>query len=576
MINPVGATISSLLSAYQFAVPKFQRGYEWRETHATEFWEDLEGYIGAKSGGPFIGTFIFIPDSSDKKKLTIIDGQQRITTVLIFLIACRSVAKQIGKPELAHEIQRNITFIDPATARSRGSRLLASETIKDTFDQMADADWAGKFADTNRKQVGRLKPVYEYFYAQIHERRSNLSDLLRAVLETHAVRIEIENEMEAFDVFERTNARGVELEVADLLKNYLFKKEVKELDEKWEEIVRSADGNSFRMLKYFFVAQKGPVRRPELFKQLKRYETEVGAEKFTDELSEFSDFYKKARTANCDAFKETLDALGVAMVAKDQEKLSAVFSALEALRLFKIFQAYPLLYAAIKAYVRKPESKKSAKLLVQLFEALEKYHFINNSICERIGNQVEKLYADFCLRYVDKTKDFEVTTNALIEALKGQLAPKDEFVARFGKITYESREIPRLMYIFDRLNNEGLPASQRLRIFYPEEMRRRSWNIEHFFPRNPVAAVKRVGTVDNIGNLLPLDFRTNSALNNKTPAQKIEWLKKPANQRKVDNISYLRKFLEDYGLQIQEWGDEIIEERARGMAADAYERVWQI
>jgi hypothetical protein len=104
-----------------------------------------------------------------------------------------------------------------------------------------------------------------------------------------------------------------------------------------------------------------------------------------------------------------------------------------------------------------------------LFEVLEKYHFINNSVCERIGNQVEKLYGDFCVRLNEEgKKNLEGVAGELIEALKKQLAPEDEFVARFVKLNYEARELPRLMYIFDRMNNGGLPASQGPR---PEALR---------------------------------------------------------------------------------------------------------
>jgi Protein of unknown function DUF262/Protein of unknown function (DUF1524) len=576
MINPVAANIENLLSSYQFEVPKFQRGYEWRETHATEYWEDLESYIGQKDGGPFLGTFIFIRSPKDQTKLTIIDGQQRITTILLFLIACRTVAKEMKNHALAHEIQRKITFIDPATAQSRGSRLVASQTIKDAFEVIAQSDWRGDFIDVSRRQVSRIKPVYDYFNSQIEKHKEKLSDLLRAVLNTHVVRIDIENEMEAFDVFERTNARGVDLEIADLLKNYLFKKDVKELGEKWERIVQNADGNSVRMLKYFYVAKKGPVRKPELFKRLKRYEEQIGAELLTDELVEFSLFYKQARTANIDGVKETLRLVGAKAIAQDQEKLCAVFASLEGLRLFKIFQVYPLLYSALKAFAAYPDTKK-AKLVVRLFEVLEKYHFINNSVCERIGNQVEKLYGDFCVRLNEKGKEhFEAVSGELIDALKKQLAPQDEFVARFVKLNYEARELPRLMYIFDRMNNVGLPASQRLRIFYPEEMSRRNWNIEHFSPRKPKGTSEKINGVDNIGNLLPLDFRTNSALNNRDPQQKLEWLQKDGNQKKIENISYVREFIQKYRKVAAKWDDKIIETRARDMAKDAYEFVWKI
>jgi hypothetical protein len=391
------------------------------------------------------------------------------------------------------------------------------------------------------------------------------------------VRIDIENEMDAFDVFERTNARGVDLEVADLLKNYLFKEEVKELDDKWDAIATNADGNTLRMLKYFYIAKKGPVAKSDLYKELKRYGEAIGADALTDELGEFSSFYKKARTASQDGIKETLHSLGIELISRDQEKLAAIFHSLEALRLFKIFQVYPLLYAALKCFAKISSATKHAKLLVRLFESLEKYHFINNSVCERIGNQVEKVYADFCVKYAEKDSNFDRVTNELIDTLKKQLAPEDEFSTRFIRITYETREIARLMYIFDRMNNVGLPASQKLRIFYPEDLRRRNWNIEHFFPQNPdIGTSGKLGTVDNIGNLLPLDFRTNSALNNRTPQQKIEWLQKDDNSRKVENMAYVRNFIHKYGKAALSWDERMIEQRAKEMASDAYQKVWRI
>jgi hypothetical protein len=82
--------------------------------------------------------------------------------------------------------------------------------------------------------------------------------------------------------------------------------------------------------------------------------------------------------------------------------------------------------------------------------------------------------------------------------------------------------------------------------------------------------------VDNIGNLLPLDFRTNSALNNKAPQQKLEWLHKDGNQKKVENISCVREFIQKYRKAASKWDDKIIETRARDMAKDAYESVWKI
>lgn len=578
MINPVAANVGDLLSSSQFQVPKFQRGYEWRETHATEFWEDLQNYVGSSDGGPFLGTFIFMPTEDAKDRLVIIDGQQRITTILLFLIACRTIARGTNKADLAHEIQRKITFIDSATAQSRGTRLIASPTIKEAFEAIASSEWQGEFGDMgNRRQVNRLRPVYQYFYERIDQEKHKLSDFLRAIYSTTVVRIDIKNIMDAFDVFERTNARGVDLEVADLLKNFLFKEEVEELDEKWDTIATNSDGNTLRMLKYFYIAKKGQIRKSELYKELKRYGETVGAEALTEELVEFSTFYKKARTANQEGIKEVLDSLGAKSISHDQERLGAIFGAIEGLRLFKIFQVYPILYAAMKCFGKSPDTSKRAKLFVRMFESLEKYHFINNSVCERIGNQVEKIYADFCTKYISANSDFDKVTNELIDALKKQLAPEDEFMTRFIRISYETREIPRLMYILDRMNNVGRPAGQRLRIFNPDDLRRRNWNIEHFFPQNPDGkSALKLDAVDNIGNLLPLDFRTNSALSNRTPQEKIEWLHKDDNLRMVENMTYVRDFIHKYAKHAIDWTDVIIAQRAKDMAKDAYEKVWRI
>jgi hypothetical protein len=67
----------------------------------------------------------------------------------------------------------------------------------------------------------------------------------------------------------------------------------------------------------------------------------------------------------------------------------------------------------------------AGKALAQLFKAFEKYHFINNAICDRVGNEVEKLYADYCKNYADST-DFIKTTQKLIAELKH----KDKLSAR--------------------------------------------------------------------------------------------------------------------------------------------------
>jgi len=58
------------------------------------------------------------------------------------------------------------------------------------------------------------------------------------------------------------------------------------------------------------------------------------------------------------------------------------------------------------------------KVLIRLFDSMEKYHFINNAVCDRVGNDVEKLYANYCIKFC-KTKEFEGTVNEFIQACVG-------------------------------------------------------------------------------------------------------------------------------------------------------------
>jgi len=210
---------------------------------------------------------------------------------------------------------------------------------------------------------------------------------------------------------------------------------------------------------------------------------------------------------------------------------------------------------------------------------MEKYHFINNAVCSRIGNEVEKLYADFSHQFA-KTKDFEKTTNDFILELRGRLASQEEFTSRFCEISYSDEFIPLVAYIFDRFNNLGLAPGERTPIFDPQEgVIRKNHNIEHFLPKKPdddttIDSATRL-LIDNIGNLLVLSFRANSSLGNLAPDKKMQKLEGELG-RKTENLHCVREFVKRYGKQAGEWNEKAIQDRAREMAQEAYEKVWKL
>ena len=229
MFSPVPTRIEDILNApAQFVIPVYQRDYKWGKDEAAELVEDITSYMDSEDDNLFLGNFIL--EKAKDKKTYVVDGQQRLTTLLLLLIACRMRAKELRLPKLEPRIQEKITFMNTTTGESLGRRLVASESIRDLLEHMATVDWDGSFPrlikkKSAKRKVKKIKPIYEVFLRAVSDfGPSDLSTFLGALYNAYVARIEVESEVEALSIFERTNARGLDLEISDLLKTFLFSK----------------------------------------------------------------------------------------------------------------------------------------------------------------------------------------------------------------------------------------------------------------------------------------------------------------------------------------------------------------
>lgn len=227
MFSPIKTRIEDVLNApARYAIPIYQRDYKWGKEEALELIEDLKNYQGTTGEKLFLGTFIF--ETGKDKHTSVVDGQQRLTTIILLLVACRKRALELNLHGLAQLIQGKITFIDSTTGESQGGRLVASDSIRDVFEHLTKDSWDGKFPTvlgkkTTKRQANRIKPIYDFFKTEVsHLTKDGLGNFLRAIYDAFVIRIDIESEVDALSIFERTNARGMELAISDLLKNYLF------------------------------------------------------------------------------------------------------------------------------------------------------------------------------------------------------------------------------------------------------------------------------------------------------------------------------------------------------------------
>ena len=270
---------------------------------------------------------------------------------------------------------------------------------------MAHPEWDGEFPErinerSIKRQVNKVKPIYKHIQEAIEKEKFNSDELglfIQSLWDAYVVVINVEGNDDVFSVFERTNARGLDLNIGDLLKNYIFSHEDDKLEQKWSQIVTNAEGNLPRLLKYFWVSRKGYIQQSKLYKSLKSYVKDIdtpskkGIDEFVHELYTFSRFYHSVQSLDPIVVKEWFEEYGMTEISDNEDYYNRINRVFQALKLFRVTQAYPLIFSLISAFKR---SKLKLTRLFKVLEMIEKYHFVNNVISGRIGNEVEKFYAE--------------------------------------------------------------------------------------------------------------------------------------------------------------------------------------
>lgn len=587
---PEKKTIGELLnSQLRFVIPDYQRAYDWKaDTQLKDLFLDLFGAIEEGNESElFLGTMIFDYSKdktfADNKSIDIIDGQQRFTTIMILLVAFREYAKNVlDSSKIVTMSQRAIDAGDEMNIDAQ-PQLIPSESIRDVFDNICDEDWDGEFPETlNGKGViyqnRRVQPIYNACMSEIRTFASDASEeRLRELWNqiqhnTIIITIGIDEQSEAFEIFERTNARGKDLAVEDLLKNLLFSRDAQaeiSTREAWNEVSDNAGSSMLRMLKYFWNARGGTTSTKALYRNLKQYHSRMSTDKFVHELLEFSEFYKAYSSKDSADIKKWFKSV---MGIKDSMYLQEVCRTIGALKMFKVTQVIPLIFSIAKSLSGKGQDAKLVKKMITFFRLVEAYHYVNNKICNRVGNEVEKLYQK-------SSKDIFTSKNpmndvaSLSKILIEKLAQEDEFIAKFKNISYsQPNERHLIKYTFDKLVNTGAKPGQRKDLIVFDEVfqgLKPSFDIEHLLSQS--YGSDQDEHIHELGNLLIIPRQINGILGNATILEKVEMLLEPKNyNNNIHHVDDYIKNLCDEISQLGQWGENEIKSRTLKLARDSY------
>ena len=125
-------------------------------------------------------------------------------------------------------------------------------------------------------QNKKVKPIFEFFLKKLKEEKKpeDLQNIIETLESISFIKITIKKEEHAYELFERTNARGSGLEVSDLLKNHMFKNvdtvhDDKSVAEQWSDIEKNSDKGIVTLLRYYYISRKNHITRPKLYAALK-------------------------------------------------------------------------------------------------------------------------------------------------------------------------------------------------------------------------------------------------------------------------------------------------------------------
>jgi hypothetical protein len=564
-ISCVDKEVRKVLESGYYTIPRFQRPYRWRLANVEDFWNDT---IASNDSDYFIGSIVVYRVSESTHG--IVDGQQRLTTITMLLCALRDAFQDQGFADLANGTHN---LIERKDIEDRKQYVLQTETsypyLQEYIQKFASPDVEQEPGPEERN----LQEAFEFLCENLkstvqairantsisHEKQSAqirkaLTEIRDKALRLKLIFIELENEDDAYVIFETINTRGEDLKLSDLVKNHLLKllkpKNLK-VDlpkERWSKMVElleecPEDLSVSSFLHHFWLSKYDYTTEKKLFKELKKRVKHDNVEEFFNDLTRDARLYREIHETEFRTWRaDEVD----------------IRNALRAMSLFKVKQQMPMVISVLREYDAKRLKRKHA---AEMLRVIENFHFCFTAVTsQRSSGGISLMYA-LHARKLLAAKDLPAKLAVLKELkqkLRDRLPSRPEFIANFSEILYSdqyTKQKKLVQYILNRVTEHHCTG---VTLDYDR------MTIEHLAPQNGKSPTVKPEEVASLGNLLLLDPKLNTKLGNKDFVAK-----KTALQSS-------QAWLDDVIVNATVWGSAEIQQRTANLAALAFDTVWKI
>ena len=559
----------------QFEIPFFQRAYVWSEDNWTIFWDHLIGEVDAYENGVqsehFIGTVI--TKQKENKNLSeniveLIDGQQRVTTITVFLKALADTSKG-DLPSLKESIESLLWFKDSYSQKHY--RMIHSRIDKPNFHQIMETP--GNISDQDNSSIIK---AYQYFIKKLESFTDDQREMIKQVLlhKVPIISMLLDKDDDEQEIFDTINSLGVRLTIAELLKNYLFKDKelIKYYDEEWQSVfenneeqvefwstVRSSGRvkrDNIELLLYcmLIIETKKEVRLEKLFFEYKLHIKDMALEEkkqFLLKLNDLANLYLEMPQ------KEQLVEISY------NDEIKRFFHLLDNLEITTIFPLVLYLYSNIT----------DDQELTSCFKILESFVALRQ-VCKFTTKNYNKLFIQI-MRSLDKIKpERKIESSDLLDILKSfnefgnRLPTKVEVKEAFHTNVLSNKQAGAILYIIALKDIDSEYSDTKT-------LSSNSFSVEHMMPKkweenwsesnfDELSKFKRNQKILTIGNLTLITKNLNSKLRNQS------WANKKLPLKEYSSLKMTRSFLE-----LEKWDEESISERANQLCDKALE-IWNV
>lgn len=536
-------SIDQLFRKWEFIIPDYQREYDWWEEEVSDFWDDINSL---EWDDYFIWHMVFEWDF-DWSTFKVIDWQQRITTITILLSVIRDCFYKLWENWLWNII--NDKYIFSKDVDDNEYLVLNNQMPYPILQKVVQSKPEDK--DLNETPKKKWEENIIYIFNFFNEKINDFDiDKLKAirdiVLNLEIIFVAVSEELDAFTIFETLNAKWKDLTPIDLIKNQIFKNYPKktwidEPNDTWKLIKENIKWNDINFLNNFWSSRYKKVSDQKLYKEfIKEYKLwKINIKAFLKDLYNDSIYYNDIINPDSDNWN------------RDEYE---IYFSLNALKTFNIRVTRSILLSLMREYFL---SNISKKYYLKALLWLEKFHFINNTICSFRSSWLDTMYAKYSkdLYEKDSKQEKHKVINNLIKSLTEKTPKFDEFDSFFDEkvfYTNKNKKNKKLVdYILQRLELNINNSSSI--ILKP--------SVEHLFSQSEKWLKDEI--IWNIWNLFLLDSNLNSDLQSKDFKLKKESILKKSSIKSTN----------EYILKKDKWGEDEIMERRKFITDFYYKNI---